>query len=113
MFRGVLLKQFEKALNIEVLAVIANYPDLAPLAAGFDVPFHVVSHEGLSRAEHDQQVGDLIASYQPDIIGLAKYIRILSPEFVARFEGKIINIPIRFYLHLSVQNPIIRLLNAV
>lgn len=89
---GVLLKQFEKALNIEVLAVIANYADLAPLAAGFGVPFHVVSHEGLSRAEHDQQVGDLIASYQPDIIGLAKYMRILSPEFVARFEGKIINI---------------------
>ncbi|MEH6394988.1 MULTISPECIES: formyltetrahydrofolate deformylase [unclassified Pseudoalteromonas] len=89
---GVLLKQFEQALNIEVLAVIANYPDLAPLAKGFDVPFHVVSHEGLSRAEHDLQVGDLIASYKPDIIGLAKYMRILSPEFVGRFDGKIINI---------------------
>jgi len=89
---GVLLKQFEQALNIEVLAVIANYPDLAPLAKGFDVPFHVVSHEGLSRLEHDQQVGDLIASYNPDIIGLAKYMRILSPEFVGRFDGKIINI---------------------
>ncbi|MCQ8880023.1 formyltetrahydrofolate deformylase [Pseudoalteromonas shioyasakiensis] len=89
---GVLLKQFEQALNIEVLAVIANYSDLAPLAKGFNVPFHVVSHEGLSRLEHDQQVGDLIASYSPDIIGLAKYMRILSPEFVARFEGKIINI---------------------
>ncbi|MDN3378898.1 MULTISPECIES: formyltetrahydrofolate deformylase [unclassified Pseudoalteromonas] len=89
---GVLLKQFEQALNIEVLAVIANYPDLAPLAKGFNVPFHVVSHEGLSRLEHDQQVGDLIASYKPDIIGLAKYMRILSPEFVARFDGKIINI---------------------
>ncbi|MGS0497806.1 formyltetrahydrofolate deformylase [Pseudoalteromonas sp. S1727] len=89
---GVLLKQFEQALNIEVLAVIANYPDLAPLAKGFDVPFHVVSHEGLSRAEHDLQVGDLIASYNPDVIGLAKYMRILSPEFVGRFDGKIINI---------------------
>lgn len=89
---GVLLKQFEQALNIEVLAVIANYADLAPLAKGFNVPFHVVSHEGLSRLEHDQQVGDLIASYKPDIIGLAKYMRILSPEFVARFDGKIINI---------------------
>jgi formyltetrahydrofolate deformylase len=89
---GVLLKQFEQALNIEVLAVIANYPDLAPLAKGFDVPFHVVSHDGLSRLEHDKQVGNLIASYNPDIIGLAKYMRILSPDFVARFEGRIINI---------------------
>lgn len=89
---GVLLKQFENALNIEVLAVIANYRNLEPLANAFDVPFHHVSHEGLSRAEHDVQVGDLIASYNPDLVGLAKYMRILSPEFVARFEGKIINI---------------------
>ena len=56
------------------------------------MPFHVVSHVGLSRAEHDEKVGDLIASYNPDIIGLAKYMRILSPEFVGRFENKIINI---------------------
>jgi len=89
---GVLLKQFEQALNIDILAIIANYDNLAPLAKGFDVPFHVVSHEGLSREEHDKKVGDLIASYNPDIIGLAKYMRILSPEFVARFDGKIINI---------------------
>ncbi len=89
---GVLLKCFEKALNIEVQAVIANYRDLEPLAKGFDVPFHYVPHEGLSREEHDIQVGDLVASYRPDLIGLAKYMRILSPAFVARFSGKIINI---------------------
>ncbi|WP_028833943.1 MULTISPECIES: formyltetrahydrofolate deformylase [unclassified Pseudoalteromonas] len=89
---GMLLKQFEQTLNIEILAVIANYPTLEPLVKGFDIPFHVVSHEGLTRNEHDEKVGDLIASYNPDIIGLAKYMRILSPEFVGRFEGKIINI---------------------
>ncbi|MAY60303.1 MULTISPECIES: formyltetrahydrofolate deformylase [Pseudoalteromonas] len=89
---GMLLKQFEQTLNIEILAVIANYPTLEPLVKGFDIPFHVVSHEGLTRSEHDEKVGDLIASYNSDIIGLAKYMRILSPEFVGRFEGKIINI---------------------
>lgn len=89
---GVLLKQFEQALNIEVLAVIANYPDLEPLVQGFNVPFHCISHAGLSREEHDRAIGDLISQYNPDIIGLAKYMRILSPEFVARFQKKIINI---------------------
>lgn len=89
---GVLLKQFEQALNIEILAVVANYPDLAPLVEGFGVPYHFISHEGLSRAEHDKAVGDLVESYKPDIIGLAKYMRILSPEFVARFNNRIINI---------------------
>lgn len=89
---GVLLKQFEQALNIDVLAVIANYPDLEPLVKGFNVPFHVVSHEGLTREEHDKKVGDLVEEYKPDVIGLAKYMRILSPSFVSRFSNRIINI---------------------
>ncbi|MBQ4851153.1 formyltetrahydrofolate deformylase [Pseudoalteromonas sp. MMG012] len=89
---GALLKQFEQALNIEILAVVANYPDLEPLVKGFGVPFHCVSHDGLSREQHDKVTGDLVASYHPDLIGLAKYMRILSPDFVARFNKKIINI---------------------
>lgn len=89
---GVLLKQFEQAMNIYVLAVIANYPDLEPLVKGFNVPFHVVSHEGLTREEHDKKVGDLVEEYKPDVIGLAKYMRILSPSFVSRFSNRIINI---------------------
>ncbi|MDP4983201.1 formyltetrahydrofolate deformylase [Pseudoalteromonas tunicata] len=89
---GVLLKCFENALNIEVVAVIANYADLAPLVTGFGVPFHVISHEGLTRDEHDAQVAAKIATYQPDLVGLAKYMRILTPEFVRQFNGKIINI---------------------
>ena len=89
---GVLLKCFENALNIEVVAVIANYGTLAPLVAGFNIPFHVISHEGLTRSEHDQAVANKIAQYQPDLIGLAKYMRILTPEFVQQFSGQIINI---------------------
>ncbi|CAH9056230.1 Formyltetrahydrofolate deformylase [Pseudoalteromonas sp. CIP111854] len=89
---GVLLKQYEKAMNIEVLAVIANYNDLAPLVSGFGIPFHCVPHTSLSRVEHDEKMAQVIEQYQPDIVGLAKYMRILSPEFVARFSKKIINI---------------------
>ncbi|WP_440054017.1 formyltetrahydrofolate deformylase [Pseudoalteromonas sp. T1lg65] len=89
---GVLLKHYEQAFNIEIQAVIANYPDLEKLASGFGIPFHCVSHEGLSRVEHDKAMAEVIERYQPDIIGLAKYMRILSPEFVGRFDGKIINI---------------------
>ncbi|KJY86197.1 formyltetrahydrofolate deformylase [Pseudoalteromonas piscicida] len=89
---GVLLKQYEQAFNIEVQAVIANYDTLEPLVKGFGIPFHLVSHEGLSRAEHDSAMADLIEQYDPDIVGLAKYMRILTPEFVSCFDGKIINI---------------------
>ncbi len=89
---GVLLKYFENALNIEVVAVISNYQDLEPLAMGFKVPFHFISHQGLTRIEHDEAIATKIEEYQPDLIGLAKYMRILTPEFVQKFSGKIINI---------------------
>ncbi|CAM4216903.1 formyltetrahydrofolate deformylase [Pseudoalteromonas byunsanensis] len=89
---GVLLKQYENAMNIEVQAVIANYQDLEPLVKGFGIPFHCVPHTGLSRLEHDEKMAEVIEQYQPDIVGLAKYMRILSPEFVARFSNRIINI---------------------
>lgn len=89
---GVLLKCFENALNINVMAVIANHNDLAPLVNGFNVPFHHLPHDGLSREQYDNELANLIDSYQPELIGLAKYMRILSPGFVSRYAGKVINI---------------------
>lgn len=89
---GVLLKCFEHALNINVMAVIANHPDLEPLVRGFNVPFHYLPHDGYSRAQYDAQLCELIDSYQPEMVGLAKYMRILSPGFVSHYAGKIINI---------------------
>lgn len=62
------------------------------LVERFDIPFELVSHEGLSRNEHDQKMADAIDAYQPDYVVLAKYMRVLTPEFVARFPNKIINI---------------------
>ncbi|STU71100.1 formyltetrahydrofolate deformylase [Klebsiella pneumoniae subsp. ozaenae] len=55
--------------------------------------FELVSHEGLSREEHDQRMGDAIAAHEPDYVVLAKYMRVLTPEFVARFPNKIIKYP--------------------
>jgi formyltetrahydrofolate deformylase len=89
---GVLLKCFEQALNIEVKGVIANYPDLEPLVTGFNVPFYCISHKGLTRDEHDCLIANKIHTLNPDLIGLAKYMRILSPEFVSQFSDKMINI---------------------
>ncbi|STW52330.1 formyltetrahydrofolate deformylase [Klebsiella pneumoniae] len=39
--------------------------------------------KGLSREEHDQRMGDAIAAHEPDYVVLAKYMRVLTPEFVA------------------------------
>lgn len=58
----------------------------------FDIPFVLVSHEGLSREEHDNRMAEEIDRYQPDYVVLAKYMRVLTPGFVQRYPNQIINI---------------------
>lgn len=79
-------------LGANIQAVIGNHDALAGLTHRFELPFHLVSHEGLSRDEHEAALLAVLEAYDPDYIVLAKYMRILSPEFVARYPGRIINI---------------------
>ena len=80
------------ALDMDIVAVIGNYDTLAELTGKFDIPFHCVSHEDLSRTEHEEQVRALIDGYQPDYVILAKYMRVLTPSFVEAYPRKLINI---------------------
>lgn len=79
-------------LNAQLLAVVSNHDTLAPLVAKFGLPFHHLSHEGLSREAHEAALRDLVQRYAPDFLVLAKYMRILSADFVGRFPSRIINI---------------------
>lgn len=79
-------------LGATIRGVIGNHPTLEPLARQFGLPFHLVSHDGLARPEHEAAVMEVIDGYEPEYIVLAKYMRILSPEFVARYPERIINI---------------------
>lgn len=88
----ILMKRFAGAMNIDIAAVVGNYDTLAELTEKFDIPYHTVSHEGLDRNAHEQEIAAIIDSYQPDYVVLAKYMRILSPDFVARYHQKLINI---------------------
>ncbi|STW50209.1 formyltetrahydrofolate deformylase [Klebsiella pneumoniae] len=87
-----LMKANYGGLDVDIAAVIGNHDTLRSLVERFGIPFELVSHEGLSREEHDQRMGDAIAAHEPDYVVLAKYMRVLTPEFVARFPNKIINI---------------------
>ena len=79
-------------LNARVRAVVSNHEVLGDLVRRFDVPFHFVGHEGKSRETHEAEVLALLAQYQPEFVVLAKYMRILSPEFVAHYSNRLINI---------------------
>ena len=92
-------------LNATIEAVIANRAALGPLVEKFKVPFHLVSHSGKERLEHALLMADIIDSYNPDYIVLAKYMRILPLEFVNRYTNRIINIHHSFLPAFIGANP--------
>ncbi|EKN3737843.1 formyltetrahydrofolate deformylase [Yersinia enterocolitica] len=87
-----LMKSAYGGLDVEIAAVIGNHNELQNLVERFDIPFHLISHEGLTRDQHDQRLIEQIEQYQPDYVVLAKYMRVLTPAFVQRFPYQIINI---------------------
>lgn len=88
----ILIRHAFGELNAQVLAVLGNHPGLQPLVAKFDPPFHFISHESLTREEHEAELLKVIERHQPDYLVLAKYMRVLTPDFVRRFPARIVNI---------------------
>lgn len=88
----ILMKVFDGSLELDIAAVIGNHPHLQALTEKFDLPYHFIDHQGGSRVEHEQLLAAQIAQYQPDYLVLAKFMRVLSPDFVAAYPNRIINI---------------------
>jgi formyltetrahydrofolate deformylase len=88
----ILMKSTYGGIDVEIAAVIGNYDILEELVSKFNIPYHTVNHEGLSREEHEEKVLETIAPYTPDYVILAKYMRILTPKFVETYANKLINI---------------------
>ena len=74
----------------EIPVVIGNRGDLRTLAERYDKPFYDVG-DGNGNTNEGRLL-DLLAEYDVDLIVLARYMRILSPEVVFRYEGRIINV---------------------
>ncbi len=79
----------------EIAAVISNRPEAPGLAAAAQRGLHtaVVDHRGYaSREAFDAALAEVIDSYSPDLLVLAGFMRILTPQFVGRYEGRMINV---------------------
>jgi len=77
-------------LGADIDVVIGNHDDLRPLAAKYSVPFHDIGDE--KGTPDEEELLELLSDYDIDLIALARYIRILSPEVVFRYESRIINV---------------------
>lgn len=87
-----LVRHFFNTLGAQVACVIGNHEVLRSFTERFSIPFHYVSHENKSKAVFEKELLDVLNNYQPDYLVLAKFMRILSPEFVVNYPFKIINI---------------------
>lgn len=93
--QSIIDEQKKGQLDITIDAVISNVPDVPGLQrakkAGIDI--HVINHKDFAnRKAFDQSLQDCIDRYHPQLVVLAGFMRVLSPAFVAHYQGKLINI---------------------
>ena len=100
-----LIRNQFKDLNFNILAVVGNYENLRELTEKFQIPFHHISTENITRDEHENLIKETLKNYEFDYLVLAKFMRILSLDFVADFKGKIINIHHSFLPAFIGANP--------
>lgn len=86
------IKQQHLSASIEI--ILSNKADAIILekAKGFGIKSLFINPEGLSRAEYDNCLSELLKNHQIELVVLIGYMRILSAEFVFQWENKIINI---------------------
>ena len=85
----------EAGLPCQVAAVISNRADAPGLeiAQQYGITTRVVAHRSHpDRESFDTELANCIDSYRPDLVVLAGFMRILTPQFVARYQNKLINI---------------------
>ncbi len=101
-----LFRQRSGQLPIEIPMVFGNHNDLAELAGFYGIPFE--SHEiknGVDKALFEKRLREFIIENDVELIVLARYMQILSPEFCEEFAGKIINIHHSFLPSFKGANP--------
>ena len=92
-------------LPCKIPLVVSNHPDARPLAEFYGVPFHHIPVTAETKDEAERRQLSLIEESGADLVVLARYMQILSPEFVARYEQRIINVHHSFLPAFSGARP--------
>jgi len=79
-------------LPMDVVAVISNHPDLEPLAAWHGIPYHHFSLDPQDKPAQEAKVWQVLQETGAELVILARYMQVLSPELCRRLDGWAINI---------------------
>ncbi len=82
-------------LPIEIAAIISNHKDFYQLAASYDIPFHhlpLLNATAEGKAAQEARVMEIVDQHDTDLVVLARYMQILSPDMCEKLAGRAINI---------------------
>jgi formyltetrahydrofolate deformylase len=87
-----LYRQQSGELACDIPLIISNHPDNQPIADFYKIPYTVISITKENKQQAEAQIQSLIADHKADFMVLARYMQILSNDFVNRYPQRIINI---------------------
>lgn len=104
--QDLLFRQNSGQVNIEIPRVFGNHPDLADLAGFYGVPFTSLPIKSVEdKQAFEQRVLDYVDENDIELVVLARYMQILSPELCQRLAGRAINIHHSFLPGFKGANP--------
>jgi len=92
-------------LPCEIPLVVSNHPDTKRWAEFYGVPFHVLAVEAGNKVEAERRQLELLHDHRVDLVVLARYMQVLSADFVARYPRRIINVHHSFLPAFSGARP--------
>jgi formyltetrahydrofolate deformylase len=99
-----LWRQKAKEFNAEISLIISNHESLKPIAEQFGIPYHYVPITADTKLEQEAKALALLKQHQIDLVVLAKYMQVLSANFVMQFP-QVINIHHSFLPAFAGANP--------
>lgn len=101
----ILIKNQFRTLGADVKCVIGNYESLREFTEKLGIPYFYVSHADKDKSQFENEIKTIINQFGIDYLVLAKFMRILSVDFVKDYSGKIINIHHSFLPAFIGANP--------
>ena len=100
-----LMHHSEGELDCEIPLIISNHPDLEVVADRFRIPYYCFPVNGVNKAEQEAQILDLLKKHHIDLVVMARYMQVLSDNFISNYPNKIINIHHAFLPAFQGGNP--------
>lgn len=87
-----LFRAHSRQLAVDIAGIVSNHEDFAALAASYGIPFHYLPVTAATKTAQEQRIAGLVEDEDIDLVVLARYMQILSPELCDALAGRAINI---------------------